>query len=83
MILRPLVNIPHSVTEIGRGAFADCSSLESINIPDLLTVIGNNTFGCCSSLESINIPHSVTDIGMEVGPLPAAALWKASRFLIR
>ena len=57
--------IPDSVTTIGDGAFAYCSSLESVTIPDSVTTIGNYTFYNCSSLTSITIPDSITSIGNE------------------
>ena len=56
-------NIPDSVTEIGKWAFADCDSLTSVNIPDSVTTIGEKTFYHCDSLTSVNIPDSVTTIG--------------------
>ena len=57
------VVIPDGVTEIGEGAFADCSSLKSVVIPEGVTVIGNGAFSECSSLKSVVIPDSVTKIG--------------------
>ncbi len=55
--------IPDSVTEIGQGAFCDCSSLLSIVIPNSVTEIRDSAFCGCSSLQSIVIPDSVTEIG--------------------
>ena len=55
--------IPDSVTSIGDGAFAGCSSLTSITIPESVTSIGGFAFNGCSSLTSITIPNSVTSIG--------------------
>ena len=54
--------IPNSVTSIGYGAFAGCSSLENIEIPSGVTIIENYAFWLCSSLASIEIPSSVTNI---------------------
>ena len=54
--------IPDSVTEIGRYAFKDCTSLTSITIPNGVTSIGESAFGGCTSLTSITIPNSVTNI---------------------
>ncbi|MBR5415650.1 MAG: leucine-rich repeat domain-containing protein [Thermoguttaceae bacterium] len=55
--------IPDFVTEIGDGAFEDCTSLTSVDIPDSVTEIGNNAFEDCTSLTSVEIPDSVEEIG--------------------
>ena len=67
-----LIRAPHYTTAyiikngtqvIGKHAFFECSSLESITIPNSVTNIGDLAFGGCSSLQSIIIPNSVTSIG--------------------
>lgn len=55
--------IPDGVTEIGSGAFLDCTSLVSITIPNSVTKIGSDAFAGCSSLTSITMPESVTLFG--------------------
>lgn len=52
----------YTVTGIGREAFRDCVSLESVIIPNSVTEIGVSAFLDCTSLKSIIIPDSVTDI---------------------
>ena len=58
--------IPDSVTNIGDGAFADCSKVTSIDIPNSVTNIGDGAFEGCTGLTSIVIPNSVTNIGYYV-----------------
>ena len=55
--------IPNTVTEIGTGAFRDCTSLTSVAIPNSVTEIGEYAFRVCTSLTSVAIPNSVTKIG--------------------
>ena len=55
--------IPDSVTSIGRGAFADCTSLTSVTIGNRVTTIGGYAFSGCTSLTSASVPDSVTSIG--------------------
>ena len=57
------LTIPDSVTSIGNGAFAGCTSLTSVTIPDSVTSIGWGAFLFCISLTSVTIPDSVTSIG--------------------
>ena len=57
------VEIPDTVTEIGRYAFHNFLELKKINIPNSVTRIGREAFYLCSSLVSITIPNSVTSIG--------------------
>lgn len=57
------INIPESVTKIGKGAFSGCFALTSINIPNSVTKIRDFAFRWCEALTSINIPDSVTGIG--------------------
>ncbi len=57
------VAIPDGVTEIGAGAFQDCSSLKSVVIPESVTKIGEGAFSGCTSLESVVIPKGVSEFG--------------------
>ncbi len=45
--------IPDSVTDIGEGAFGDCSALVSIEISDSVTSIEENAFAGCTALTDI------------------------------
>jgi hypothetical protein len=57
------VDIPDSVTSIGKYAFYMCRDLNAITFSDRLTSIGVKAFYDCSELTSIVIPNSVTRIG--------------------
>ena len=51
-----------NLESIGKSAFGECTSLESINIPNKVTSIGEAAFKECSALESINIPDKIETI---------------------
>ena len=53
------IDIPNYIKCISRGAFKDCTSLQSIIIPDSVTHIGREAFSGCSALSTIEIPTSV------------------------
>lgn len=61
------VNIPETldglpVTEIGNGAFFNCSNMTNVSIPNNVTFIGQDAFADCTNLLNISIPNSVTNI---------------------
>ena len=59
------VTIEQGVTNIGKNAFSECTSLTSITIPNSVTSIEYDAFDRCTSLTSITIPNSVTRIGID------------------
>ena len=56
------VNIPNTVTSIGRGAFRDCTALKKIYIPNSVTALGAYAFWHCGSLAEVNIPDGIETI---------------------
>ena len=53
----------YKVTSIGVGAFAYCTSLNTVTLPDSITNIGANVFFSCDSLNTITLPDSIKSIG--------------------
>lgn len=56
------ITLPDTVNTIGRGAFWNCKSLESVNIPEGVERIRENAFAECHSLKKIVIPNTVKAI---------------------
>lgn len=57
------VIISDGITNIGNGAFGNCTNLESVILPSSLIKIGNYAFEYCENLNSLNIPNGVISIG--------------------
>lgn len=57
--------LPHTITEIGAGAFLDCLFLEKIEIPFGVSEIKFQTFHGCTLLREAVIPKSVVKIDDE------------------
>ena len=56
------IEIPDTVTEIGKYAFYVWRNLEKVTIPSNITSIGEHAFWNCNNLTNIIIPDSVTSI---------------------
>lgn len=54
--------LPNTCTELGVGAFLNCSNLVEINIPEGVKIIPRMCFQGCSSLETIILPNSIRKI---------------------
>lgn len=50
------------VTEIGKDAFEDCTSLKSVILPEGIGIIDEGAFAGCTNLTYVNIPNSVKEI---------------------
>ena len=57
------VNLPNTITEIGRNSFAHCTNLTAISIPEGVTDIQDYAFYDCQSIESVSLPSGLTRIG--------------------
>ena len=57
------MSLPSSITELGDGAFKDCSGLTSLTLPAGITKIGDGTFWNCSGLTSLTLPANLIEIG--------------------
>lgn len=51
------------VTQIGSGAFKNCTTVTTITIPDSVTYIGNSAFSGCTALESVTFGGGLTSVG--------------------
>lgn len=56
------LEIPNTVTSIGRYAFSYCKGLTSIKLPESLQQMRELVFMWCTNLTSINIPDGITEI---------------------
>ncbi|MBR1670619.1 MAG: leucine-rich repeat protein [Butyrivibrio sp.] len=54
--------IARNVTEVGRSAFGNCTSLTAATMTNLVT-IGDSAFSGCTNLTQMSFPKSLTSIG--------------------
>lgn len=57
------INLPDTLTSIGKSAFSMCSDMEEIELPEGLSEIGDYAFTDCDSLVQITLPFSLRKIG--------------------
>lgn len=60
------INIPNSVTNIGRQAFGLCESLVNINIPNSVRTIEKGAFYRCNNISSQIRSDIIQRFGKEV-----------------
>ena len=56
----------YAVTEIGAGAFSECTGLSSVVIPNTVTKVGDNAFQNCSAMTTVTIGSGVTSLNENV-----------------
>lgn len=57
------VDLPETVTAIGKNAFSSCAQLTSVKLPSSVETIGDSAFSKCEKLSEINIPSSLKNLG--------------------
>lgn len=57
------IQLPPSLTTIGKEAFEECSLLEVCDIPSSVTTIEAQAFYYCSNLKNVDIPEGIAKIG--------------------
>ena len=57
------VIINDGITEIGRNAFYNFSTLESVSLPGSIKKLNSFSFNYCVQLKTVNLPNGITDIG--------------------
>ncbi len=60
------VQIPESLTEIGKYAFKGCKELQIFDVPDGVIEIGDYAFMDCTNLKTIDLADSISVIGKNV-----------------
>ena len=58
--------LPETLTSIGFGCFAYCSSLTDIVLPSNVSSVSEWALGGCTSLKTINIPENLTTLSRAV-----------------
>lgn len=57
------LDIPKSVSKIGKYTFSRCGSVTEVSIPETVSEIGDGSFYECVNMTSISLPASVQYIG--------------------
>lgn len=56
------IDLPSSLTSIGRYAFYNCDNLTSFTVPSTITSLENNVFEECSNLVNVSIDTDITKL---------------------
>lgn len=57
------IELPATLTSLGKQAFYGCDSLQTIYIPDGVTTIGDEAFDYCTKLKYARLPEGLQTIG--------------------
>ena len=57
------IELPATLTSLGKQAFYGCDSLQTIYIPDGVTTIGDEAFCSCKGLRYVRLPEGLETIG--------------------
>lgn len=60
------VEIPNTITKIGKKAFKGCLGLKEINLPDKVSYIAEHAFSNCYSITSLTIPPMIDVLNIGV-----------------
>lgn len=60
------IEIPLSVTTIGRNTFTYCNSLENVKLHEGITLIGASAFANCGALKEFEFPKSISTLAFGV-----------------
>lgn len=58
------INLP-SITNLGYGAFRECTSITNVISLGYITKIQDYAFYGCTSLQSVNLPNTLTSVGIQ------------------
>lgn len=57
------IEIPSTITSIGKNCFYECTSLQSLDIPSSIQQLEEFTFYACHSIKSLQLPTTITSLG--------------------
>lgn len=60
--MKGIVTVPDTVKVIGRDAFENCKSIETIILPEGLETIESSSFSGCKELKAINLPATIVQL---------------------
>ena len=75
------LQIGEGITEIGPGAFVNCTSLQTVEFPEGLLKMGHRAFMGCTGLKEVTIPATLTECTKDyIGASGVTATWGNAPF---